>query len=365
MKYEELLELPPFGVPQVEKELYLAEMLRKLTEYHRKHCEKYGRFVELTGKLWRNVAEEEKIEKGNLTEIPALPVSVFKEETLQSVPEKQMKKTVTSSGTSGQTVSKVSLDRETSMRQQMTLCRIMEEVVGKKRLPMLILDSEAVLKDRRTFSARGAGILGFFMMSSSRCFALDEEMKLRIDKVETFLEQHPGPILLFGFTYMVWEYFVQELRKRNTHLTIPEGILIHGGGWKKIQKQAVSEAVFHAGIREVCETTKVYDYYGMAEQAGAVYLECEEGYLHASTYSDVIIRRAEDFSECEIGENGLIQVLSPLATSYPGHSILTEDQGILLGIDDCPCGRKGKYFKITGRAKKAEIRGCSDTYDKK
>ena len=47
------------------------------------------------------------------------------------------------------------------------------------------------------------------------------------------------------------------------------------------------------------------------------------------------------------------------------HSLLTEDEGILLGEDDCPCGRKGKYFRIIGRLQNAEIRGCSDTYEAK
>jgi hypothetical protein len=51
-----------------------------------------------------------------------------------------------------------------------------------------------------------------------------------------------------------------------------------------------------------------------------------------------------------------------LPESYPGHVLLTEDKGVILGEDDCPCGRKGKYFKIIGRLKNAEIRGCSDTY---
>ena len=41
---------------------------------------------------------------------------------------------------------------------------------------------------------------------------------------------------------------------------------------------------------------------------------------------------------------------------------MTEDEGIILGEDDCPCGRKGKYFEIIGRMKNAELRGCSDTY---
>lgn len=64
-------------------------------------------------------------------------------------------------------------------------------------------------------------------------------------------------------------------------------------------------------------------------------------------------------------EKGLIQVVSMLPRSYPGHSLLTEDEGVLLGEDDCPCGRKGKYFKILGRIQNAEIRGCSDTYQLK
>ena len=35
-----------------------------------------------------------------------------------------------------------------------------------------------------------------------------------------------------------------------------------------------------------------------------------------------------------------------MPTSYPGHSLLTEDEGVLLGEDDCTCSRLGKYFKI-------------------
>ena len=60
-------------------------------------------------------------------------------------------------------------------------------------------------------------------------------------------------------------------------------------------------------------------------------------------------------------EEGLIQVLSLLPRSYPGHSLLTEDLGTIHGEDDCPCGRSGKRFSVSGRLKDVEIRGCSDT----
>ena len=63
-----------------------------------------------------------------------------------------------------------------------------------------------------------------------------------------------------------------------------------------------------------------------------------------------------------IKEKGLVQVISLLPISYPGNSILTEDVGKIYGIDDCKCGKPGKYFKIFGRVEKSEIRGCSDAY---
>ena len=100
----------------------------------------------------------------------------------------------------------------------------------------------------------------------------------------------------------------------------------------------------------------------MVEQTGSIYMECEYNYLHASNFSDIIIRNPIDFSIAKKGEIGIIQTLSILPYSYPGHSLLTEDEGVLIGEDDCKCGKLGKYFKVLGRIQNAEIRGCSDTY---
>ena len=124
----------------------------------------------------------------------------------------------------------------------------------------------------------------------------------------------------------------------------------------------MEKADFHRRMEETCGLKDIHDYYGMVEQTGCIYMECEYGHLHVSNFSDVIVRRPQDFSEAETGETGIIQVVSTIPESYPGHSLLTEDEGVILGEDDCPCGRKGKYFRIQGRLKNAEIRGCSDTY---
>lgn len=155
---------------------------------------------------------------------------------------------------------------------------------------------------------------------------------------------------------------VISLKKEGIEFDLSNGILIHGGGWKKLISEAVSHDEFHDRLQDACGLKSIHDYYRMVEQTGCIYMECECGHLHASIFSDVIIRRPLDFSEADIGESGIIQVVSTIPESYPGHSLLTEDEGVVLGIDDCPCGRKGKYFKINGRLKDAEIRGCSDTY---
>jgi hypothetical protein len=101
----------------------------------------------------------------------------------------------------------------------------------------------------------------------------------------------------------------------------------------------------------------------MVEQTGTIHMECESGYLHTSEFSDIIIRNPSDFSVKKNGGEGIIQLFSLVPTSYPGQSILTEDIGTIFGEDNCICGRKGKYFRISGRLKKAELRGCSDTYE--
>jgi len=167
---------------------------------------------------------------------------------------------------------------------------------------------------------------------------------------------------LFGFTFMIYQHFIKEVQRRDIHLDLSNAVLIHGGGWKKLTNESITSAAFKKILKKLCGVQSIHDYYGMVEQTGSIYMECEYGNLHASVFSDIIIRRAHDFSIADIGEQGILQSFSILPTSYPGHSLLTEDEGILLGEDDCNCGRLGKYFKIIGRIKNAEIRGCSDTY---
>ena len=361
MNFEEILQIPPYSLEREEKEKMLRGRLMELTEYHRDNCPEYARILDSISYDRKNVQK--------CSDFPFLPVRLFKELPLRSVPQKEVVKTMTSSGTSGQAVSKIYLDRATSANQQKTMVKIVSGFTGSSRMPMIVIDCPSVVKNRTMFSARGAGILGFSIFAAKKVYALDDDMKLDVEGVSEFLEKYKGQkILLFGFTFMIWQHFYKELlrlRKEGISFDLSNGILIHGGGWKKLISEAVSQEEFHARLKEACGLENIHDYYGMVEQTGCIYMQCEYGHLHASIFSDIIIRKPEDFSECGLGERGIIQVLSTIPESYPGHSLITEYEGILLGVDDCPCGRKGKYFKVIGRLKNAEIRGCSDTYAEK
>ena len=339
----------------------LTKRLLELTGLHRTQCEAYRRILESVG------FEPDRCT--SYAEIPFLPVRLFKELELRSVPREEVVKTMTSSGTTGQAVSRIFLDRVTASNQQKTMVRIVSDFTGTGRMPMIILDCPSVVKDRGMFSARGAGILGFSIFGSRKMYALDDGMRLDTKTLSDFLDQYKGQrILLFGFTFMVWQHFYKELirlKEQGIRFDLSNGILIHGGGWKKLAGEAVSREEFHNRLRDTCGLDSIHDYYGMVEQTGCIYMECEYGHLHASAFSDVMIRNPLDFSRCRHGEKGIIQVVSVLPESYPGHSLLTEDEGVVLGEDNCPCGRKGTYFKVMGRMKDAEIRGCSDTYGAK
>jgi len=348
-------QLNPYALAAEEKSRMLTEELKALTRLHRERCPEYARLLETLGYDEAGVRTP--------ADIPFFPVRLFKEFDLLSVGREEVFKIMTSSGTTGQRASRIFADRETAMLQQKVMLRILGDFWGKGRLPMLVVDTPAVLKDRTRFTARGAAVMGLQFAAREMVFVLNGDMTLNVEKLRAFVEKYRGkPFVIFGFTFLVWRHLYQELLRLEERFDFSEAFLMTGGGWKKLESEAVSQEEFKARLQAACGLRRFLDHYGMVEQTGAIYAECECGHLHASIYSDVLIRDYRTFAPLPIGEPGIVQVVSVLPRSYPGHALLTEDEGVVLGEDDCPCGRKGKYIRILGRMKSAELRGCSDTY---
>ncbi len=351
-----IIENPPFSLPQSEKQHRLAQELSLLTDWHQEHCSAYREILKRNRDQWSTTSD--------LENIPFIPVRLFKHRDLLSVPLENIIKTVTSSGTSNQNVSKIYLDKETATNQTRALVKILQNFIGIHRMPMLIIDHPNIVKSRQMFSARGAGILGLSNFGIDHTYALkDESMEIDKEKIYDFLTKHAGKtILIFGFTYMVWQYLIRKLENANSSLDLSNGIMLHSGGWKKLTSEAVSATDFFERFKAVTNCERVHNFYGMAEQVGTIYVECEHHRLHVPVFSDVLIRNPLNWQPEEGNKEGLVQLLSILPRSYPGHSLLTEDVGEITGIDNCPCGRLGKTIRIIGRLPRSETRGCSDTH---
>lgn len=349
-----LLQTGPHALDEAAKDALFSRELSALSRHHQQLCPDYRRMIKGLG---TDLSQDH-----DWKDLPFLPVRLFKTHDLRSVDETAISKTMTSSGTSGQQVSKIYLDRETATAQTRVLSKLVQDMIGPKRLPMLVVDAPGTVKDRTRFSARGAGILGFSMFGRDVTYALRDDMTLDEETVREFCAKHAGsPLFIFGFTSIIFQHLIVPLQTSGSRLPLENAVLLHGGGWKKLEALSVGNDRFKAMLGEVCGFRTVYNYYGMVEQTGSIFTECEEGHLHASIFSDILVR-GPNMEILGVGEPGLVQLVSLLPRSYPGHSILSEDIGEILGVDDCKCGRLGRYFKIHGRAKQAEIRGCSDTY---
>lgn len=353
---QHLLGSGPYALQSSEKNRILLDGLIQLTRHHYANC---GRYRNLVDNAFGGLLDYQSLE-----EIPFIPVSFFKRFDLLSVPTGQVVKVLKSSGTTGQEVSRIHLDAATADLQSKVLVKIMQHFLGKERLPMVILDHPSVVQDRRTFSARGAGILGMMQFGRKPFFALREDMTLDIDGLRQYLnESGSQKKLFFGFTFIVWQYFVKSLHAMNQELDVSNGVLIHSGGWKKLEAAHVPPETFKDQLRRVAGISECLNFYGLVEQIGSIYVENKMGFFQTSIFSDVIIRDQTSLAPQPIGKRGLIQLVSLLPLSYPGHSVLTEDLGILEGTDPDMPSTNGRFFRVTGRVQRAEPRGCSDTFE--
>jgi hypothetical protein len=289
-----------------------------------------------------------------IADLPFLPVSLFKTHDLLSIPRDAVFKTLHSSGTTGQSVSKVYLDKTTAQLQTAGLAAVMSRFLGPARLPMLLIDTSSLIRDPAAFSARGAGVLGMSNFGRKHLYLLTEEMRLKTDELRAWLEEFGRqPFLMLGLRSWCGITF----RKSATGLIPTAFWCIAADG--KLGEMAVSNDLFKAGF-ESAMLRRIHNFYGMVEQVGGVFVEGEDGLLRTPSFCEVIIRNPEDWSVMPDGETGVIQVLSSIPTSYPGHSILTEDLGSVVGCD--LNGYGGRAFRVEGRVPRAELRGCSDTH---
>ncbi len=310
---------------------------------------------------------------GKIGEIPPVQVSVFKElgSELGSVPKSDIRLTLQSSATSG-IPSSVPVDSITSKRQARAMVRTVGNFIGNERKPFLIMDVDPMSGFREILGARYAAVGGYLNFASEVGYFLKVDVKntyyFDIDGIRKFIKAAGAQsVVVFGFTYILYSEVIQPLTEKGIRLKLPRGSkIIHIGGWKKLEHRKVSRESFNRLASELfgTETQDIIDIYGFTEQMGLNYPDCPCGCKHTPLYSEVIVRDAATGKPLPAQCEGLLEFVSPLPHSYPGNAVLTDDIGIIVD-GECPYRRSGTRFKVLGRLKKAEIRGCGDILSSK
>lgn len=303
-----------------------------------------------------------------LADLPYLPAGVLKAQPpLCLVETSQIKRTLTSSSTTGQSPSRIALDAATSRRMTKGVVAIAQDFLGSARRSYLVVDCRESLGGGPEMGARGAAIRGLqpFASDVTYCLRLDGVGGFELDRdlLTRFAEAHSNvPVLVYGFTYMLWKHLAKPLIVANVCLELPNVHVLHSGGWKRLQDEAVDKQTFNSELARVfhCSADRIVDFYGMVENVGVIYPDCVEGNKHVPAFGEVMVRNPLTLEPAAEGEPGIIQVCSVLPTSFPGQLLLTEDMGKVVAYDGCGCGRRGTCFRFVGRVPKAEIRGCGN-----
>ena len=249
-----------------------------------------------------------------LEDLPYLPAQYFKHLELVSTDSMQW---LQSSGTGG-TPSKIAVDRETIKRQQLALAKVLTPIIGEERKPWVVIGD-----------ANNPGIRGFLSLSGG------------------WGTEDPGvPCVVVGFTVDVWNGFDWV----NPAKYADGSVVLHIGGWKKIRPDPR-----HMELHAMRNNLRAVNLYGFTEQLGTVYPQYACGYHHCPDFARVIVR---DPATHEPVKRGMGQFITNVPKSYPGFSVLTDDD---IELVDCDC-QPGQAFKVHGRITGSETRGCGDVH---
>ncbi|HXW15839.1 MAG TPA: acyl-protein synthetase [Terriglobia bacterium] len=359
-KIDRVLSMAPYGQPPDERQAGLLEILKEELDFACQRHEGYKNYVQQWPRDYRSA--------GQIADLPYLPVGILKANPpLSFVGPDEIKRTLTSSATTSQVPSRVVLDLPTTRRMTKGTAIILRDFIGSARRPYLVVDTPTLTGGGNALGARGAAIQGLqpFANETTYCLGLNEQgdLTLDLDRLKGFAkDRQDTEILVYGFTFILWNHLVKPLMAEGISLNLRNARILHSGGWKRLQDQAVEKSRFNEQLARVfgCSPDRVVDFYGMVESVGVIYPDCPEGNKHAPGFGDVIVRNPLTLEPVAAGENGIVQVCSILPTSFPGNLLLTEDVAKVIAYDGCPCGRRGISFRFAGRIPKAELRGCGN-----
>ncbi len=240
-----LLNDGPYSYDSFIKDKLFKKNIGLLTSYHYSKSKHYRNYLKgLKFNLNR---------KYDTHEIPFLPVRLFKEFDFFSIKKKNIFKTLYSSGTTSSNLSKIYLDKLNALNQIKVLQKIMNNILGTSRLPMLVIDKKDQDMQRNNFNASRAAVNGFSMFANEIKYLLKDDEKIDYKILNNFLKKYGNKkFLIFGFTAKVYENLIKKINisRVKDKKFFYNSVLIHGGGWKKIEEKKLDRDRFNSILKK-------------------------------------------------------------------------------------------------------------------
>ena len=331
--------------------------------YHMEHCPEYGGIL---SKLAFDVNALNSI--GDLHRIPPLPTSYLKNNTLLSKPYNKLLMKTSSSGTGGKkTLS--GFDVGSGLCGLCMVFRVFRyhKLLSPRRTNYIILGYQPD-KSMQTATAKALRWSTLLAPAKKVEYALKitgGEYRSNMDDLVEALRAYGrqnNPVRIVGFPAFL-KMLLDELDERNVRLDLhSHSKIILGGGWKAFFADEISKTELFGMARRTLGIRRenFKDHFSAAEHP-INYVSCENYHFHIPAFSRVIIRDVRTLEPVPDGTPGLLNLVTPLLSSMPYGSILTDDIAVLRKGGECGCGIESPYFELLGRVGLASVRTCAQT----
>jgi phenylacetate-coenzyme A ligase PaaK-like adenylate-forming protein len=302
----------------------------------------------------------------DLAKIPPLPTSYLKNNSLLSKPYNSLILKTTSSGTGGKkTIS--GFDASSGLCGLFMVIRVfrLHKLISLRRTNYIILGYQPD-KSNQTAMAKALRAITLFAPAKKTEYALlykNGEYQINteglIDAIIKFGKQN-YPVRIIGFPAYL-KMFIDELTMRNIRVELHKNSkIIVGGGWKALFSDEISkdELIRMASHTFGIDKENFKDHFSTAEHP-INYITCANNRFHIPVFGRVIIRDVRTLEPVSFGTPGLLNLVTPLLSSVPFGSILTDDIAVLNDGNACGCGINSPYFELLGRVGLASIKTCT------
>jgi hypothetical protein len=299
----------------------------------------------------------------NLHLIPPLPTSYLKKHSILTKPYQKLFIKTTSSGTTGQpTLSGFDFSSAINAFKMVIKAFRYHHLLSLRRTNYVVLGYQP---SKANQSATAKAFKSVLRLAPKRKVTWglvyeNNAYKVRInelvDDLKKFVEQGK-PIRIIGMPVFIKELI--DLLDEPLKLPAYSKILV-GGGWKSFLGHAIPKHEFNQLIINQLgiNADDFKDHFSCAEHP-INYLSCRNGNFHVPVFSRVIIRDVKTLAPLAFDEVGILNFLSPLLTSAPFGSILTDDLAILKEGKTCGCGIETPYFVLLGRVGMSDLKVCA------